>query len=387
MQIERQPNLRFTRISLQNWKNFKSAEAILQRRAFFVGPNASGKSNLLDAFRFLRDIASVGGGLQAAVEDRMGVSAIRSLSARRPSAVKIEVDVGNESTPALWSYLVEFTQDNNRYCFIKSEVVKSEGHVILARPDQQDTSDTLRLSQTALEQINVNQQFRELADFFSSIRYQHLVPQLIREPDRSVGRKNDPFGGDFLERVAVTPARTRDARLRRISEALKVAVPQLLGIELVQDVKGLWHVNAKYAHWRGQGAWQSEESFSDGTLRLLGLLWAVLESGGPLLLEEPELSLHPAVVAKLPAIFYRMQRYSFRQVLLTTHSESLLRYSGIGLDEIHLIEPEKEGSRITLASARKEISALLEGGMPLGEAILPRVSPKNVHQLNLFADM
>jgi predicted ATPase len=326
----------------------------------------------------------VGGGLQAAVANRSGVSAIRSLSARRPSTVKIEVDVGNETTPKLWSYLIEFTQDNNRYCFIKSEVVKSEGQIILARPDSQDTTDTLRLSQTALEQINVNQQFRGLSDFFSSIRYQHIVPQLIREPDRSVGRKNDPFGGDFLERVAVTTRKTRDARLRRISEALRVAVPQLQGIELSQDPKGLWHVKAKYAHWRGQGAWQSEESFSDGTLRLLGLLWAVLESGGPLLLEEPELSLHPAVVARLPAIFYRMQRHSARQVLLTTHSEALLRDSGIGLDEIHLIEPEEEGSRITPAFARREISALLEGGMSLGEAVLPRVSPKNVQQLSLF---
>jgi hypothetical protein len=58
-----------------------------------------------------------------------------------------------------------------------------------------------------------------------------------------------------------------------------------------------------------------------------------------------------------------MQRHSARQVLLTTHSEALLRDSGIGLDEIHLIEPEEEGSRITPAFARREISALLEGGM------------------------
>lgn len=42
----------------------------------------------------------------------------------------------------------------------------------------------------------------------------HIVPQLVREPDRSVGRVNDPFGGDFLEQVARTPDRTQKARIR-----------------------------------------------------------------------------------------------------------------------------------------------------------------------------
>ena len=35
-------------------------------------------------------------------------------------------------------------------------------------------------AQTALEQINLNVQFREMAQFFEKIYYLHLVPQLIR---------------------------------------------------------------------------------------------------------------------------------------------------------------------------------------------------------------
>jgi AAA15 family ATPase/GTPase len=45
-------------IKLRNWKNFREAEADLRLRTFFIGPNASGKSNLLDVFRFLRDVSS-----------------------------------------------------------------------------------------------------------------------------------------------------------------------------------------------------------------------------------------------------------------------------------------------------------------------------------------
>lgn len=59
--------LRFTQLEIENWRNFKAAKLVLRRRAFLVGPNASGKSNLLDAFRFLRDLAKPDGGLQPAV--------------------------------------------------------------------------------------------------------------------------------------------------------------------------------------------------------------------------------------------------------------------------------------------------------------------------------
>ncbi len=67
-----------SRIKLTNWKNFTSIDVSLAERAFIVGPNASGKSNLLDVIRFIRDIARDGGGLQEAVRQRGGLSKIRS---------------------------------------------------------------------------------------------------------------------------------------------------------------------------------------------------------------------------------------------------------------------------------------------------------------------
>ena len=72
--------------------------------------------------------------------------------------------------------------------------------------------------------------------------------------------------------------------------------------------RGTPHLRGRYQHWRAQGAWQSEEQFSDGTLRLMGLLWAAMDKGGPLLLEEPELSLHPEIVRVLPQMLARVQR-------------------------------------------------------------------------------
>ena len=57
--------IRLQNWKIQNWRNSKKASASLSRRVFISGPNASGRSNFLDAFRFLRDVA--GDGLHQAV--------------------------------------------------------------------------------------------------------------------------------------------------------------------------------------------------------------------------------------------------------------------------------------------------------------------------------
>ncbi|HPD07553.1 MAG TPA: AAA family ATPase [Candidatus Bipolaricaulis sp.] len=376
--------MKIRKLTLQNWKNFGQAEVEIHDRLFLVGPNASGKSNFLDAFRFLRDLASTGGGFQEAVRRRGGVTAIRCLAARRDSDVAIGVVVGSDAEQ--WQYELSFNQDKQHRLVVRQETVRRGAEPLLERPTAEDRSDPIRLTQTYLEQVNVNQPFRALASFFASIRYLHIVPQLVREPDRSVGRTNDPFGGDFLEQVANTPERTQKARLRRIQEALRVAVPQLQEIELWRDNRGTPHLRGKYQHWRPQGAWQTEDQFSDGTLRLLGLLWAADDEGGPLLLEEPELSLHPEIVGVLPQLFARVQRRSGRQIFLSTHSPDLLRDEGIGLDEVLLLVPKSEGTEITTAGSHQDIRDLLEGGLSLADAVMPRTKPNDAVQLALFGE-
>ncbi len=381
-------NLRFTHLRLENWRNFPRVEAELQPRVFLVGPNASGKSNLLDVLRFLGDLTSVGGGLQAAVQrkPRGNLSSLRSLAARNPSDVVIAVRVGNERQPQLWEYELRLGQDKKQRPKVQRERVVRDGVLLLQRPDKEDEKDPERLIQTYVEQLTVNVAFRDLATFFSSVRYLHLVPQLVREPDRSIGRSNDPFGGDFLEQVARTTEKKRKSRLGRITSALRVAVPQLQQLELWRDKVGTPHLRGKYEHWRPRGAWQSEDHLSDGTLRLLGLLWAMLEGEGPLLLEEPELSLHPEVVRHLPQMFARIQRKGARQVLLSTHSPDLLHDEGIGLDEVFLLIPENEGTAMRSARSIAEIETLLRNGSTLGETVFPLTRPKDVGQLNLFPE-
>ena len=178
-----------SRLVLKNWRNFRTLDVQFTGRVFVIGPNASGKSNLLDVFRFLRDIAKPGGGLQWAVAHRLGLSKVRCLAARKDPDVEIEVELSDEGGPPQWRYALGITQEARGYRqpVLRFEKVWRHDSLILERPDDDDRSDKVRLTQTHLEQINSNAEFRVMARFFESIRYLHLVPQLLRNPEAFQG--------------------------------------------------------------------------------------------------------------------------------------------------------------------------------------------------------
>lgn len=375
-------------IILKNWRNFRSVDVNLGDRVFLVGPNACGKSNFLDVFRFLRDIAKPGGGLQTAVRDRGGVSKIRCLSARRYPEVEIEVHLSESSAQEpVWKYAIgiKHQKGGSNPPILAYERVWKDNVQLIDRPDEDDRKDELRLTQTHLEQINANANFREITKFFESVLYLHLVPQLLRYPDAfsGPGISEDPFGRSFLERITKTPERTRKSRLTKIENALRSAVPQLEHLNDTKDEMGVPHLEAVYKHWRPNAGKQREDQFSDGTLRLIGLLWSLLETDSLLLLEEPELSLNAGIVRKLPPLMHRMQRHKKRQIILSTHSADLLEDEGIGGEEILLLTPSAEGTNITQASSIDNVRDLLEGGLSVAEAVLPLTKPSELDKLEL----
>jgi len=377
-----------SRIKLKNWKNFKEIDVPLTSRLFMVGPNASGKSNLLDVFRFLRDIAKPGGGLQNAVLDRGGISKIRCLAARTHPDVEVEIHLSEfDSDEILWKYAIGIKQEVRGYRlpFLTYEKVWKEDKLILDRPDKNDKKDKERLTQTHLEQINANKDFREITRFLENVVYLHLLPQLLKHPQSFTGPDlpGDPFGKGFLDRISKVNEITRNAWLKKIESALKIAVPQFNKFEYKEE-NGRPHLEAVYDHWRPKAGKQKEDQFSDGTLRLIGLLWSLQEGDSILLLEEPELSLNSAIVSKIPAWIYKLQRPKKRQVLITTHSLDLLSDKGISLDEILVLSPSVEGTIVNTASSIPVIKQMLDGGMSPAQAILPRTKPKNINQLTLF---
>lgn len=169
--------------------------------------------------------------------------------------------------------------------------------------------------------------------------------------------------------------------LEKIGAALRVAVPDLAAISMDVDTLGTPHLLVDYAHARANDKRHDERDLSDGTLRLLGLLWSLFDGAGPLLLEEPETSLHPEVVRQLAQIVERINRSRNirRQVMISTHSEELLGDKGIAAEEILRLQPGKAGTEIREADDQDK--ALVGHGLTVADVILPKSAAPDVAQL------
>lgn len=388
--------MHISRLKLKNWRNFKSGEIKdLPDSVYILGPNASGKSNFLDAIRFLRDVSKRrGGGLQDAIDRRGGVGKIRCLHARNDTEILIEVDISNDDDKIVWRYELGFNippQGKREPQVTKEKVTRFNStatfEVLLDRPGKKDRSDDILLRETHIEQISANENFRELADFFSGSTYVHLVPQLLKFGDQIGGRviDDDPFGQEFMFRIARTTPRTRDARLKRIETALRTIVPQLEDLKFLKDeISGTPHLEIKFRHHRPRGAKQREDQFSDGTLRLMSILWLLQERGSsPLLLEEPELSLNEEIVAQLPRIMalVKSRSRSGRQFIITTHSQALLSNSGIDPTGLIIITLSDDGSGLRPITSDEKIA--LDAGLTPAEAVLPNARKTGQLDFNL----
>jgi predicted ATPase len=373
-----------SKVKIRNWRNFSSAEFKLDETTYILGPNASGKSNLLDVFRFLRDIVNPnGGGFQQAVKSRGGISKVRCLAARRYTTVDIEVEfrevLDSEGEPD-WCYKLSFSTEasGKKRPQVKTESAYKNGTQIFTRPDEHDASDPERLTQTLLEQINSNKDFREIAQFFERTLYLHLVPQLLKHSEMFVSREteSDPFGQGFLKEIAGTASKIRESRLRRTEEILKKVIPHFEELRFEKDTEGYPHLEMRYVHWRHKAGWQREDQFSDGTLRLIALIWTLMELDNLILLEEPELSLHRKIVEQIPRLISdarRSRKKSGGQIIVSTHSADLL--SDNSMDGYFLmLNPGIHGESTAIDMPTEQDLAALKAGMSAADILLPRTS-------------
>lgn len=379
-----------SRIKLYNWKNFHDCEVVLSERCFIVGANATGKSNFLDVIRFMRDIVKQGGGLQAAVALRGGLKKIRCLAARQRTEVCIDLDIceNGQSSPK-WRYSLELSNKGGGiqkpYPLVNREIAYNyyTNKTVLDRKysSQEEDSETLKF--THLEQPTANAEFREIKDVFQTTEYLNVIPQFVRDADSVMlpSGMEDYFGRNFMERLSLLNTATRNKYLKIINEVLLIAVPQLENLSFVKDEKGVPHIEAKYNHWRAKGSKQNEKMFSDGTIRLIGFLFAMLDGSGIILLEEPETNLHTAIIEAIPEFVAKVQRNKKRQVIITTHSYEILSNPGIRADELVILRPTSEGTVAKNAKTDDTVSAMLDSGLTAADAAMSETKAQNVNDI------
>ncbi|MGH9072393.1 MAG: AAA family ATPase, partial [Acidimicrobiales bacterium] len=179
-------------------------------------------------------------------------------------------------------------------------------------------------------------QYSPLRDALRSVRSYAIYPDSLREPSKpSPLAYLDTTGTNWASIVRGVAAGSYGGELRAALAQVTGDVIDLRVDQLGDNLAVLFRHRVDAGDRRG-GAWFDAGRESDGTLRIAGLLTALLQEP-PLTLiavEEPELTIHPGAIP-LVVDFLRMAA-SWSQVLITTHSPELLDM--IAPEEIRVVQ-------------------------------------------------
>lgn len=343
-----------TRVTAKNFRSLEDVDIKLGPLTVLVGPNASGKSNVVDVLRFVAE--AFRDGLDSAIAARHGIGAIRRWSAKgRPYDVEIglEFQAGDHAVHyrfVLGSKLRGEYQVKEEYLRAEGESPGDKlfefetrnGRVVTPKPESAD-SDAIaqRISPSELamrwpqrwffphpEVASIGEVARSLFSFqgyCSGMQFYHLFPNEIRQPQKLADPYSLDEDGGNLASVLRQMVRDGSRHLPDLRSALGSAVPGVADFQVTQ-VGGYLVVKLRHQvkDPGGKGAWFDLSQESHGTLRILALLAALFQDPAPSLVavEEPELTVHPGALAVLAD--YLKESALRTQVLITTHSPELI---------------------------------------------------------------
>jgi predicted ATPase len=413
------------KLIIHHFKSLENVEIDFSNITVFVGNNASGKSNVIDAIRLVRD--AVSNGLDRAIGDRHGIESVRQWSPTKPYRMSFTILFDEEVTfRGRYHFAIDSARSEFRVAREEAEIYergvshqvatdKETGKPrIFERPqhtkkalirdikgdaeftewkvtapigddtpfnvtmfcqsptsfDRKPNKRKLKISQSDELFLNLRAhvwEFGSLRSRLSGFQAYSIFPNTLRIPQ-------DPSNETFLapegrnlasvfKRMRRTPQGT--AAINQITEAMQSLMPNLERISVL-TVGGFLVLQFHVIEPTGKRHIFNVSQLSDGTLRVLGLLTALYQVPKPAIiaLEEPEQTVNPGILTVLADSIKEVSRRT--QVLVTTHSPNLL--DQFVPETVKTVELSGGRTRVDNVNAR-QIEVVKERLFSLGELL------------------
>ncbi|NJK70491.1 MAG: AAA family ATPase [Richelia sp. CSU_2_1] len=359
-------------LCIEQFKSFKEAELTLGPLTILVGTNASGKSNIRDAFRFLHGISrgynlaeimgekyveggviqwrGIRGGVREITfrgENTFSLTAsfvIKKGTSEESATYCIKVDSGIDNHPP--SLISERLSIGDRLNFLEAKslpttgreqvIVKILNHQITNRPIPFSRYQSIiyQLAELATDiavegesnayiaATSIKGIARATLNAFSSMRFLDLSPEAMRMPSipgqTILGDRGENLSSVLLD-ICQIPEK-KEALLQWMQELTPMDAKDF---EFPTDFTG----KVLLTLVEGSGQKISAYSASDGTLRFLAIVAAMLGSDPAqfYFIEELENGIHPARLHLLLQLIERKVSEGNIQMVATTHSSTLLK--------------------------------------------------------------
>ncbi len=360
------------RLEAKNYRSLRGENIDLGDLNLFIGANASGKSAILDALRFLSEGVQARD-FRAPVLSRGGIV---HLAWKGEEAHRIELTVRLEDGGKIYEWSIRLVRDGYEF-YVEEHVEEAPSHSPPVRLLDAERGEgwwwsgekgervTLKQGPTscAIAAAAVDASFpaRDVAEFVSRWGFFDPNPFLLRRDWASVDSgRFDPYGRNLGETLWNLSPEVLD----RIVEATRSIVGLPLSIENRESEGRFYFVQSE----QGLQYPVHQMGVSSGTLRMLALMTALLgEPAASLIgIEEPENYVHPAALSSF--VEYLLEARGRVQFMVTTHSPLLLDF----LDEPGVVSVvRRSDERGTIVTREKDPdgvrAALAASGFSLGE--------------------
>jgi predicted ATPase len=349
--------MKLTRLHVQNYRSLVDVDLELRDLAVVIGPNGAGKTSLLELFQFLHQGSQ--GELSGFLEEQGGFQAVLSRRKEAKSLkLSFEAIVGTERRSTQMYYDFLLASQGVGYEIIqerlgrKGESAIQRGKALYDQPGNVPShnlrSTELELAQTSF--ASASKVFNLLRTGLTNIRYYGFLevgPRgIIRLPQSLTPATRPGPNGENLFSALYNLRINYEEVYERIESLLRQAFPGYKRLEF--PVVGAGQVTLAWADANADKPFYPNQ-LSEGTLRFLWLITVLLAPPTPsvILLDEPEVSLHPELLKLLAALL--QDASAAGQIVVATHSSDLIRW--LKPAEVLIADKEDGQTRFTWADS------------------------------------
>ena len=289
-----------TGITLENFKCFRKVEIHPKRVTCFVGPNGTGKSSVLQAFGLLKQTLC----RYQDLRDRQAMVSGCDLNTQGPLV--------NISDPRDLSW--HFDHSSPEIFFAGTRGIAGGGPFSYRAEISQDKLQPLEVMHRNTDDLS-----------FSVLAALRIIPA-VRGFTRFAYKLKDDLAPDaamedgFAQQEAQTATNLAysPSDIEKTSPLLK----RVTGVGLRADTVPSQSVEVKSITTLGAVNLVSE-GFGTNSLIMLLLQLTTADRGATVMIEEPEIHLHPKAQAELASVLAEVALEEDKQVIMTTHSEHI----------------------------------------------------------------
>lgn len=405
------------RIKVTNFKSFKELEVVLGEFNVLIGANASGKSNFVQIFKFMKDIASHG--LDNAVSMQGGVEYLRNINvgATENFSLKVVSDsdfrlvvrrtknddfIGIKTYETTYEFALKFkkrglgfeiAKDNlTRQCnFVRLEERKKkleekeklgEGDVTVSRANGKVKIGLHKPEEVPIKEEDIYPPFLreeklppntlliqtpfffipQLEGFFGNISVYDFDPKLPKKATPITGKAELEEDGSNLSIILKKITENKEKR-RKLFNLVNDLLPFIgnLDVENFADKSLLFKLQEIYF----ENQYLPASLISDGTINITALIVALyFEKKQLTIIEEPERNIHPYLISKVVDMMKDASQK--KQIIATTHNPEIVKHAG--LDNLLLVSRDEKGfSRVSRPAGTEEVKTFLENEIGIEE--------------------